>query len=474
MFKPIIYLFLLMFFNSIFGQISTQRVPISETYSSNGKFKLKSISFDDEFPNLKGESSVTFTKEYESFGVKKSFYKINRSFDLYDGYPFFTAISNDGRKVIYIKDKVYYNGEEHKNVTFYIDGELKKTYTTEEFINCNNDIEKCDMFYDNKYQIFERNSSTLKKYKKDTTEKDKFLYKNFVFNNNDTIYVIDSRNKITLFNLNKGEIIESKLDFDSIYPSIKRYETVSSNIDYYDYPYKYIINIENSKTNEKLSESISKISNLKFVSTNDSTFHKYKLFRINLTGYLDRKGKFEIETFEADEKFNKEEIKNYLLNTNFNTDFIPRQVDKIYLESFFGGFRNHNDSIAEIDTKLAKEKRRQEFENRKTLDSIDGIYIPKNLKESIFQLDTKLNFEARKKIKEAKSIWEFNSHMSPLGMWIRNNWGINGGSRLLKYFNERGFTDRDDISAIILEQYQKWLIEEKDIWSKWEKRNPKK
>lgn len=131
MFKPLPYLFLLLFSNSILGQILTQRVPISETYSSNGKFKLKSISFDDEFPNLKGESSVTFTNEYESSGVKKSFYKINRSFDLYDGYPFFAAISKDGRKVIYIKDKVYYNGEEHKNVTFYIDGKLKKTYTTE-------------------------------------------------------------------------------------------------------------------------------------------------------------------------------------------------------------------------------------------------------------------------------------------------------------------------------------------------------
>jgi competence protein ComGC len=36
-------------------------------------------------PNLKGESFITYTQEYDSIGVRKNFYKINRSFDVYAG-----------------------------------------------------------------------------------------------------------------------------------------------------------------------------------------------------------------------------------------------------------------------------------------------------------------------------------------------------------------------------------------------------
>ena len=473
MIRPIIYLLSFVVCNIGYGQISSQRVPISETYSYNGKFKLKSISFDEEFPNTKGESHVSYTKKHESYKVV---YKVNRSFDLYDDYPFFVAISNDGKKIIYIKDQVYYNGKEHQNVTYYVDGELKKAFNTDEFINCDSDKEKCNMFYDNQYEVYERTASTLKKYKKDITEKDKFLRHNFVFNNNDTIYVIDSRKKITLFDLNQGEIIKSKINFDSIYPTIKRYKAPKSTIDYYNYPYKYVIDIENSISNEKLSKSISKLSKLKLISVGDSTFHKYKHFRIDLTGYLNRNGTFEIEKFKLDKIFDKEEIKYYLLNTKFKTDFIPRKVDKIYLDNFFGGFRDFNDSIAQLETLKEKERQIEAYKKRLTLSQIDGIFIPKNLNECMVELDKKLNYENKKQLREAKNSWEFNSHLGGLGMWIRNNWGINGGSRLLKYFYDRDFGNetfgREEISGLLIDQYIKWLNGNKNEWKKWERENP--
>ncbi|HLS30859.1 MAG TPA: DUF6794 domain-containing protein, partial [Flavobacteriaceae bacterium] len=89
-----------------------------------------------------------------------------------------------------------------------------------------------------------------------------------------------------------------------------------------------------------------------------------------------------------------------------------------------------------------------------------------------------LNYENKKQLIEAEDSWEFNSHLGGLGMWIRNNWGINGGSRLLKYFNDRdigkGFFGKDLISGIIIEQYILWLKGDKTAWQKWEKQNPKK
>lgn len=458
--------------------MSTEVVPISETYSSNGKFKLLSISYDDEFPNLKGESLVSYTQEYDSIGIRKKFYKINRSFDIYEGNPFFVAISNDGRKVIYLSNYIYEKGIENQNITYYLDGKLNKAFTTEEFINCDKNKEKCELFYDNQYQIFEGLSSTVKQYKKSATDKDIFLNKSFVFNKNDTIYVIDGRKKITLFDIDKGNIINTNIDFDSVYPSIKNIEPFKSRISYFRYPYKYVVDIQDSIDNEKLSEKISKLSNLKFVSINDSTFHKYKLYKIELNGYLDRKGNFEIEKLETDPIFDKKQIENYILKTKFKTNFIPREVDKIYVSRFFGGYRNYDDKIADQETIKEKERRKEEFKRRLALEEIDDIYIPKNLFESLKELDKILNYENKKQLIESKDTWQFNSHMGGLGMWIRNNWGINGGSRLLKYFNDRNIGTKmfgnDEISAIIIEQYILWLKGDKTAWKKWEKQNPQK
>jgi len=458
--------------------MSTEVVPISETYSSNGEFKLLSISYDEEFPNLKGESFVTYTQEYDSIGIKKKFYKINRSFDVYEGNPFFVAISNDGRKIIYLTNYIYERGVENKNITYYVNGKLDKTFTTEEFINCDKEKEKCELFYDNQFQVYEGRSATVKQYKKTVSEQDIFLSKSFVFNKNDTIYVVDGRKKVTLFDIDKGKVIDSKIYFDSIYPKIKNLEPFKSRISYYKYPYKYVVDIQDLENNEKLSERIGKISGLKFISINDSTFHKYKLFRIELSGYLDRKGNFEIEKLETDPIFDRKQIENYILSTKFKTDFIPREVDKIYVSRFFGGYRNYDDKIAEQETIKEKERRKEEYKRRLTLEKIDDIYIPKNLYESLTELDRILNFENKKQLIESKDSWQFNSHMGGLGMWIRNNWGINGGSRLLKYFNDRNIGKEmfgnDEISGVIIEQYILWLKGNKNAWKKWEKQNPKK
>ena len=42
-------------------------------------------------------------------------------------------------------------------------------------------------------------------------------------------------------------------------------------------------------------------------------------------------------------------------------------------------------------------------------------------------------------------------------MWIRNNWGLWKGSRLSKFFNEKGIYHPDDMSGIILDSYYRYL-----------------
>ncbi len=462
------------------AQMSSSIIPISQTVSSNGRYKLKSISYDDEFPTLRGKSFVISTHDYDENGYHKKLYEINRAFDLYEGYPLFVAISNDGQKVAYFKEQVYFEGEEHKNITYYVKGEFIKAYTTEEFINCNTNEEKCKLFYNNNtIEDYKRSSSTVAAYKRNTTEKEKYLSKNFIFNKNDTVYIIDNRQKITLFDLNNNKIIKTKIDFDSIYPQIKDFETIKSQIFYYNEGHKYINDFENSLNNEKLSKTISDFTKLKYIESSDSTYHKYKLFTINLSGYLDHKGKFEIESFECDSSiFNKTQVEDYIKKTIFKEEFVPEEVEKQYFHYFFGGYRSFDNKTAEQETLKDKEKRKQEFKKRLALQKIDGIYIPENLYECMTELDKILNFESKKQLKESMNTFEFNSHLGGLGMWIRNNWGINGGSRLLKYFNDRGIGKKifgnDEISGIIIENYIQWLKGNKNSWKLWEEKNPKK
>ena len=449
-----------------YSQKSTSRVPISTISSQNKIYSIKSISYDTDFPNLKGQSIV-----YEN---DKELYRINRSFDLYDSEKYSLAISNDGRTIIYLTNDLFWKGEEFEYVTVYRDGILKKTYNILEFTGCDSDKEKCSLIYNNYWDIVDKKKSKFNSeewkvvFKDSTSQEEMFLNENYVILNNDILYLTDSRKIVTSYDLNKMEVINN-VDFNELYPKIKSFSKPKSSINYYQASYKYIPDFVDRQTKKTISETISDISGLMYTMK-----YKYTLSRVTLTGYLNKNGEFEIEEFECDEKLDKVKIREFITNTTFESDFLPKEVEKQHFKYFFGGFRNSNDSIAEVETKIAKEKRRLEFEKRKTLDSIDGIYIPKNLYECITELDKTLNFESKKQLRESKSSWEFNSHMGGLGMWIRNNWGINGGSRLLKYFNDRGMTDRDEISGTIIEYYQKWLITEKDVWTKWENKNRKK
>ncbi|WP_332452435.1 DUF6794 domain-containing protein [Chryseobacterium aquaticum] len=467
-----IFLFIILLFAPIRSQVT------SITPSCDSEYRLKSVSYEGNQYGIRGKSIVVKTvyNEQKQQSEDSILYTINRAFNLAEvaGHLQFVALSKDGRKIIYFNR---FPTKEDKSVSYYVDGKFVKGYNPEEFTNCNGNQEKCELFYDNRLSIYDRLRSNynLTVYKKGIDEKEKYLRKNFIFNKNDTIYVIDVRKKITLFDLNSNEILKTKLDFDSLYPQIKDYERKESYVIRFQGAYKSINDFQNQTNDEKLSETISKFSNLKYVHLNDRNI--YSLHKIELSGYLDHNGNFEIETFNCDSIFNKKRIEDYIKSTIFKTDFIPKESEKYYFEYFWGGYRSFDDEIAEKETLKYKQKQKQEFNKRLLLDKIDGIYIPKNLYDCMLELDKTLNFEMKNKLKQAKDSFDFNGHMGGLGMWIRNNWGINGGSRLLKYFNNRGDIGnreygRDIISGIIISTYIKWVNGDKNSWKDWEKQNP--
>jgi hypothetical protein len=113
-----------------------------------------------------------------------------------------------------------------------------------------------------------------------------------------------------------------------------------------------------------------------------------------------------------------------------------------------------------------------ETENEKFLkDTINGVYIPKDMEDCFNQIDSFWSDSLKDEIRKM-SYEDFvaGSHFG-VGMWMRNNWGLWGGSRLSKYFNERGYWHPDDMSGEILSLYYKRLKGEVIDMDKWKVKN---
>jgi hypothetical protein len=105
-----------------------------------------------------------------------------------------------------------------------------------------------------------------------------------------------------------------------------------------------------------------------------------------------------------------------------------------------------------IEIKLANEDK-----VRFTTDSLRGVYIPKDLEDCFKQINSFWADSTKLKMKKLTEN-EFSSRLHlGFGMWMRNNWQLWGGSRLSKYFNDKGIHHPDDISGIILDSYYRNL-----------------
>ncbi|WP_303923383.1 DUF6794 domain-containing protein [Draconibacterium sediminis] len=87
----------------------------------------------------------------------------------------------------------------------------------------------------------------------------------------------------------------------------------------------------------------------------------------------------------------------------------------------------------------------------------DGVYIPKDLDDCFNQLDKFWNDSIKTEVSNMSEDEFIGSSHFGIGLWIRNNWRLWGGSRLSKYFNELGITHPDNMSGIVLTAYYRKL-----------------
>lgn len=120
------------------------------------------------------------------------------------------------------------------------------------------------------------------------------------------------------------------------------------------------------------------------------------------------------------------------------------------------GLSFHNEDLVNHYKHLTSRKRFQE-ENPTIQDTLNGIFIPQNIKECILQLHLLIPFTELEEIKSMdESAFAAKTHLT-VGMWIRNNWGLWKGSRLSIYFNENGVYEPDSMSWIIFLSFHRHL-----------------
>jgi hypothetical protein len=115
----------------------------------------------------------------------------------------------------------------------------------------------------------------------------------------------------------------------------------------------------------------------------------------------------------------------------------------------------------EIELELQIKRHREEKDANEEIymvrlnkDFLNGFYIPMNIEDCMVQLDkimdenAKESFRIQEESKAVASAYLFNP-----GVWVRNNWGLCGGSRLQKYFSDQGVKEPEAMSWIILTCY---------------------
>jgi len=103
-------------------------------------------------------------------------------------------------------------------------------------------------------------------------------------------------------------------------------------------------------------------------------------------------------------------------------------------------------------------KRAKEDEIRYTTDSLRGFYIPKDLQDCFRKLNQFFDDTTKANIKKLSEREFAGRYHMGFGMWLRNNWGLWGGSRLSQYFHELGIDFAEDMSGIIFDSYHRYLL----------------
>ncbi|HST53320.1 MAG TPA: DUF6794 domain-containing protein [Pyrinomonadaceae bacterium] len=449
------------------GQAFSSAVEVVTVYSQNGSFYLKSIPFDNEFPSPRGKTSVY------AAGSDTPLYVFDRGFDSLEKDSNNLILSDDGEVIFYaIPWDADEEKEDMKSVTIYKHGAILKSYTETEVNGCDKKRERCSLLYSNYEEVVDKEKShwgtpNYKKVFRDgVDEKEKFLSDFPIFSYGDTVYLTDSKKQVHVFDLRDGSLVRSE-PFDHIYEQIKdkgsltktKLQTVEAPT-FSDFP--------KLKDGRDAKKALAAYLGMKVVDSSEPKDEQFKWYWLKLSGDILRDGTFKVESIETDDALPKDKIEEFFRTNRFDSNPVPLVFERWNVGEQYFTLRKSSDDLARKEKEEEKLRQRQELEERLTAENINGVYIPKNLGECFTELDKLLPEVDRNEMKALADRKEMIQYHMGLGLWMRNNWGLWGGSRLQKYFTDRGVRHPDNMSGVILYYYYDWLKGNKESWKTWE------
>jgi len=371
---------------------------------------------------------------------------------LTEGYLF---ISNDGTTAAHVLDWEY--GSDTSQyithvVSLYRNGKVLRRISLNELIHCDTCEQR--LFFTARTLEW-TNGLPHSIFKPQSSSRDTFLTKHPVSLCNDTAYIYTSTRRLIKLYLPTGQFVET--DFDtftldqlSAMPDIKREEVEFENGGEY-------VDLKNDNSYGAVENALAKALNMKSDKDKGGNLDKYKYYRIHALLRIDREGAATIIEMENKDSLPDATLREAILGLEYAFPAqLPDDID-LWCQEFYAFLRKSDNRIAAKERKIQRKQEYEAYLQRLTADSINGIYIPRNIEECFHQLDTLLSPHLRSLIRNSKSIKEIDGlHFGP-GMWIRNNWGLWCGSRLQTYLLKRGLNHPDAMSGAIFEYYWDYL-----------------
>ncbi|MDN3706530.1 hypothetical protein QW060_26360 [Myroides ceti] len=194
---------------------------------------------------------------------------------------------------------------------------------------------------------------------------------------------------------------------------------------------------------------------------------KFKRYSVNVEIIIDKDGNAILDKIENYNGLTEDRIENFISSQKFITASIPSETEKWRFSGWIA-LMNKNKKEAKQEKQQELIEEREAYKKRIVADSLNGLYIPKNLEECFLELNKLLKHKDIETIKNLKDRNETIMYHHGFGTWLRNNWGLWGGSRLQQYLIDKGLRHPDDMSATILEYYYDWLNEQHEKWKEFE------
>jgi len=172
---------------------------------------------------------------------------------------------------------------------------------------------------------------------------------------------------------------------------------------------------------------------IKAVDLNQN-YGNYNLYQVEAEVIIDNKGKIEIVELDADEKLSLEKIRVFLEQQTYDTKFFPIGIDKFYWSSHWY-FRNANDSLAENEREVAIKENELRENQKAKLDSIENMYVSKNISATFLESQQLLSKTIEQKIDgqynnslgnslilNPDSTFVYKSRVHSLIFWSKGKW----------------------------------------------------